>query len=80
MQFYSLGRYNNSDLNKFLKINNPNSEPAQSLKMKERNSVALTNPKAAIHERFNSKFYLPSKYLNPYGSPHSTFPEKVVTS
>jgi hypothetical protein len=38
------------------------------------------NPKQTINERFNQKFYVPSKYLNPYGSPHSTYANLVVTS
>ena len=75
-----MGKYSNEDLNKFLKINRHNAEPAQALKLKERQSQYSQNPKPSLHDRFNSKFYVPSKYLNPYGSPHSTYAEKVVST
>lgn len=75
-----MGKNSNEDLNKFLKINRHNAEPAQALMLKERRTQYSHNPKPSLHDRFNSKFYIPSKYLNPYGSPHSTFAEKVVST
>jgi hypothetical protein len=80
MEFYSLGKNYEKDLSKYLKIKNHNAEPAQSLNIKERQVEHLKNPKPSVHERFNQKFYLPSKYLNPYGSPHSSYPQMVVSS
>lgn len=36
------------------------------------------NIKPSVHDRFNQKFYLPGKYLNPYGSQTSSFPHKIM--
>ena len=63
-----------------MKIKNHNAEPAQSLRMKDRQTQPALNPKPSITERFNQKFYVPNKYLNPYGSPNSSFSNLVVTS
>lgn len=37
------------------------------------------NVKPSVHDRFNSKFYVPNKYLNPYGSKQSVFPNRLAT-
>ena len=54
-----------------------NGEQGTSSTYFERNSVHHPQIKPILHNRFNSKFYIPNKYLNPYGFSESRFPEKV---
>jgi hypothetical protein len=45
-------------------------QPGVAASKSERNKKAgdEINIKPSVHDRFNSKFYIPNKYLNPYGS------------
>ena len=46
---------------------------------RERNQKANedVNVKPTLHDRFSSKFYVPGKYLNPYGGHNSSFAKKL---
>ena len=49
--------------------------PATAAVHKEKNGKATEelNVKPTLHDRFAAKFYVPGKYLNPYGSVHSSY-------
>jgi hypothetical protein len=60
---------------KSFKISKRNGEQGASSTYSERNSAQNPQIKPISHNKFNLKFYIPNKYLNPYGFSESRFPE-----
>ena len=72
-----------SGLNNFLKIRRHYACPGASATKQQRNvnvhSVDLElNIKPSLHDRFDKKYYLPGKYLNPYQNTNGRFGGRFV--
>ena len=81
MPFHSTGKYANKSLKNYQNLRRYPAQPGVAASKTERNKKAgeEINIKPSVHDRFNSKFYIPNKYLNPYGSTQSVFPNRTST-
>ena len=78
MELYSLGSYRKK-LTQFQTHRRHQAVPSTAAVHKERNPSATeeVNVKPSLHDRFSAKFYVPGKYLNPYGSVTSSYVHKL---
>ena len=70
MGFHGLGKYNNKALKNYSTCRRYPAQASLAATKLERNKKEYEeiNIKPSVHDRFNNKFYIPSRYLNPYGS------------
>ena len=77
MELYGNGTYR-KNLTSFDTSRRHNAVPGIAASHVERNGISKAeqniNIKPSLHDRFNSKFYVPDKYLNPYGNKNFSKP------
>ena len=80
INFYAYGKYT-KNLNNHVKRRHM-AEAGVAAKNAERNMKPYEELKVkpSIHERFNSKFYVPGKYLDPYGTLSKTSKTPFLTA